>query len=129
MCTDLPSASRAKASASCEPMESPSGRACDVSRNRCRERMASRIWRRTGGCRPSCGLFVVSVIVSRRLLRGRDAGALRLQLLQDALDPIVALDALVEEELQLRDPAEPEPAAELTAQERRGALERPLRLA
>ena len=42
MRTSLPSASSAKAIASCEPIESPSGRACEVIRKRWRARIASR---------------------------------------------------------------------------------------
>src|SRR5688572_12679438 len=53
----------------------------------------------------------------------------RLDLLEDSLDPVLALDALVEEELQLRNAPEPQPAAELPPEERRRTLERALRLA
>ena len=48
---------------------------------------------------------------------------------EDPLDAVVPLDALVVEELELRCPAQPQPPADLTAQERRRALERPRRLA
>ena len=41
--TCLPSARSANAIASCEPMESPSGRACELITNRWRARIASRM--------------------------------------------------------------------------------------
>ena len=42
--TSLPSALSASAIATCEPMASPSGRACDVTTNRRRARMAAATW-------------------------------------------------------------------------------------
>ena len=54
--------------------------------------------------------------------RARPARAL--DLLEDPLDAVAALDRLVEEELELGHAAQPQPAADLAAQERRRALER-----
>src|SRR5688572_3665165 len=55
-------------------------------------------------------------------------GALGLQVEDDALDPVLAFDAFVVEELECRHVPQAEPPPELPAQERHGALERPRRL-
>src|SRR3954470_19497478 len=100
-------------------MESPSGRACDVIRNRCRAAIALQISATTDS-------VAVRVVVPGVAMRRR---ALRLQLLEDLLDPIVPRDRVVVEELQLRHAPEPQPPPELPPQERGGALERALALA
>src|SRR4051795_12708245 len=63
------------------------------------------VWFAIGGVRFVCGAFAVDV-------------------LQDALDAIVPLDALVEEERELGNASQAQPPAELPAQERRCAFER-----
>jgi hypothetical protein len=50
--------------------------------------------------------------------------ALGLQILQDALDAVLALDVLVEEELKFGNASQAQPLADLPAQERLGPLER-----
>src|SRR4051794_16959701 len=101
--------------ASCDPMESPSGRACEVSTKRWRLRMASRMRSMTAavlsrvrelaslgwvmGCR-RVWLGVGGVGGCGVGLR-RPAGAFLLEIAEDLLDPIVLPDALVEEEVQL----------------------------
>src|SRR3954451_6328933 len=102
--------------ASCDPMESPSGRACEVSMKRWRLRMASRMRAMTAavlsrvtelaslglgmGCR-RVWLGLGGVVGGCRACLGRPAGAFLLEVAEDLLDPIVLLDALVEEEVQL----------------------------
>src|SRR5918994_5837183 len=130
MRTSLPSASSAYAIASCEPIESPSGRACEVIRNRCRRRMSSRSWCRmvvdTGAPertpRSSMSFVVFTLIWSRRGLRGRLA-ALGVEVPKDLLDAIAALDRFVEKELQLGDAPEADPLPDLPAQKRGDTLE------
>src|SRR5687768_7689968 len=51
-------------------------------------------------------------------------GALGVDVVEKALDAIAAGDGFVEKELQRRHALQPQPAANLTAQERRGAPER-----
>jgi hypothetical protein len=95
----LPSASSAYAIANCDPIESPSGRACEVRSQR---------------------------VVLRRVVRvGDGLGALGLDLLQDLLDAVVPLDAFIEEELQLGRAPQAQSTAQLSAKERRGAFKRP----
>src|SRR5436190_13181312 len=96
-------------------MESPSGRAWDVIRNRWRSLIASQSCASTESVR-------VGVIVSGV---GMPRGTLRFEVLENLLDAIVARDGVVVEELEVRHAPEPQPAAELAPQERRGALQRP----
>src|SRR5688572_18187908 len=129
----LPSASSANAIASCEPMESPSGRACEVIRKRCRAKIASRICPTSAsapaGRTGETGLFINGCFVWARVRgrRGRIAGGsldpFGADFVEDSLDPIAALDRFVEEEFEARDPLQPQPAADLTPQERRRAAE------
>ncbi len=84
MRTDLPIARSAAASASCDPIESPSGRACEVSRNvRDRLRRASPICRRMSESRmrragSMAGLARLrGLVVRRSLLNESPRGALR----------------------------------------------------
>src|SRR5262245_3641422 len=100
--------------ASCDPIESPSGRACDVIRNRFRSLIASQI--RASAVSPFAG-----VIFPRGILR---AVGLGLQIPKDLFNPIGSCDRVVVEELELRHPPETEPLAELSSKERRGAPKR-----
>src|SRR5215211_1808796 len=109
-------------------MESPSGLAWDVSRKRRRPCTSSRIRRRTAAPGASCGstrslpivfgFIVLGICGGRGLIRPA-----RLQLLQELFDPVVLLDRVVEQKGQLGNAFEPETAADVAAQERRGALE------
>src|SRR5919197_1814389 len=102
--------------ASCDPMESPSGRACDERTKRCRERIASTMrWRSEVG--------VVIRDGSRGLTLARSAGAL-VQLVEELLDAILAGDRFVVDELQIRHAPQPQARSDLTAEEGSGALER-----
>src|SRR4051812_34753108 len=108
----LPSASSANAIASCEPMESPSGRACDVIRKRCLAFTASRIWAinapavawRASGT----GLLIGVRLAARRVgrgrigvvLTGRRGAALDAEFVENPLDAVAAFDRFVEEELE-----------------------------
>src|SRR6478736_17619 len=96
--------------ASCEPIESPSGREWDERTKRWRERTASTM-------RAMSGLVVIGVC------RGIGCGARRVfrgaNLVEELFDPILAGDRLVVEELELRRPFQPQPRSDLTAQERR----------
>src|SRR5919112_5118149 len=115
MRTCFPSASSANAIASCDPIESPSGRACDVRRKDLRRRISSRICS-TGaaGITPAadCSLFIVFGPVAHAIVDARGGGRLgrsfRVELLQQFLDAVVLLDGLVEGECQLRYSLEPE---------------------
>src|SRR5437764_12766715 len=92
--TVLPRARSAKPSASCEPIESPSGRACDESTKCCRARIAAAI------CCSSGGQLVVGV--------GIGVGA-RMNLAEDLLDAVLAGDRFVVDEDELRHQLQPEP--------------------
>src|SRR6186997_432574 len=125
-------------------MESPSGRACEVIRKRGRARISSRI-RSTrdsagagaAGAPAGAGLLIVVRLVAVGLVRGglrRGVGvgscrALRPDVVEDSLDAVAPLDRFVEEELQEGNPLEPEPAADLAAQEGCRSPERARRLA
>src|SRR6476469_1506330 len=132
MRTCLPSASSAKAIASCEPMESPSGLACDVSRNRCRRMISSRICR-TGVDVVATGSLIIVArlgrVVAGRVTDARTVSPFRVELLEDALDAVGLLDGLVEQERQFGHPFQLKTLADLAAEERRRAAERPRRLA
>src|SRR5262245_11216969 len=102
--TCLPRARSANAIASCEPIESPSGRLCDERTKRWRWRIASTI-------RSNSGLRLVIVFVNVKLV-------------QELLDAVLARNRLVVDECQLGSPLQPQPRANLAAQKRRGAVER-----
>src|SRR6185369_8418361 len=112
MRTSLPSARSASVIATCEPMASPSGRACDTTTKRRRARMASATWAIVAS---------VEVVVIGRL-------RLLVELLKNLLDPVLVRDRLVEPELQLRHAPQLHAAADLPPQERRGPIERLLRV-
>src|SRR4029077_9361976 len=103
--TSLPSAFSAKAIASCEPIESPSGLACDERTKRCRVWIASTICWISGlvviglrvrgldlGCRVGIGVC--------RMVRGADFA-------EQLLDPVLAGDRVIVEELDLRGALQP----------------------
>src|SRR3954452_2109350 len=133
MRTCLPSASRAKAMASCEPIESPSGRAWEVRRKRWRPRISSLIWSTTAasaGASPTCcslliraGVVDIAIIFTRFGKRRLPLG-FGTQSLQDLFDAVVLLDRLVEHPGELGHTFELEPPSDVTPQEGRGALQR-----
>src|SRR6185295_1717069 len=101
-------------------MESPSGRLCEEITNRCRVRIASTICAMSG----LSGLFVIILVERgsgvRRLLRTlADAN-----LVEELLDPVLAGDRLVVDEIELGDALQPQARADLAAQKRHRPLER-----
>src|SRR5688572_3102148 len=114
MRVSLPRASSVKASASCEPMESPSGRAWEVSRKRWRFSSSSRICRRTGSAAVAVVVWLIVLGVVRGVAIGifGAAGRAGADLLQDALDAVSALDRFVEEEFELGHAFQPEAASD-----------------
>src|SRR5687767_14503753 len=117
--TRLPSASSANAIASCEPIESPSGRAWEVIRKRCFSRIASRI------CSKGLGsLGGIGVIVSWQVVQVRIGLTFGLDIEHDPLDAVLLFDALVVEELERRHVLEPEAATDLAAEKRLGPFQR-----
>src|SRR6188768_84591 len=143
--TDLPSARRAAARATCEPIESPSGRACEVRRKLERARIASRIWARMSMAaagttaalliaRPGATSGIEPAVAGRprvgRLRCGRRLAVARgrlrrgLDLLEQRLDALLAGNRFVELEGQLRRPPQADPGGDALPQERLGALER-----
>src|SRR5229473_1977389 len=105
----LPIARSAYAMASADPIESPSGLACDEITNRCFVRSASTI------ARNGAVLVRFSVIVGT-------AGGVKL--VEDALDPVLAFDRFVVGEFEIRRPLEAQARANLPPQERRGPFQR-----
>src|SRR5437899_6943624 len=105
----LPSAVSAYASASCDPIESPSGRACEERTNRCRTRMASVI-RSSSGARL---LVWIGVVVGACM-----------NVAEDLLDALLAGDRFIVHEYELRHAFQPQPRADLPPEERGRALER-----
>src|SRR6476646_1812703 len=101
--TCLPSARSAYAAASSEPMESPSGRACDAITKRWLARMISTILLSSG--------FVMGFW---RLVRAAGVRLVRANLVQNLLDAILAGNGLVEDERQFRRPPQPQPRPDLT---------------
>src|SRR5712691_12056379 len=95
-------------------MESPSGRECEESTNRCRARIASTI------CRIS-GLIVIIVRSAGSAARRRFGGA---NLVEELLDPVLAGNRFVVDELERRDALQPQPRSNLPPQKRHRALER-----
>src|SRR3954470_24909791 len=118
--------------ASCEPIESPSGRAWEVRRKRWRPRISSLISSTTAasaGASPTCcslliraGVVDIAIIFARFGNRGLPLW-FGTQALQDLFDPVVLLDRLVEHPGELGHPFELEASSDVTPQERRGALE------
>src|SRR5262245_13990945 len=107
----LPSARSAYAIASCEPIESPSGRECDDSTNRRRPRMA-------------CAMSLVNgllVIVWRR--------GLGVDLAEQLLDAILAGDRFVVVKGQFWRALQAQAGADLPPQEPAGARERAVGIA
>src|SRR2546425_9574339 len=102
--------------ASCEPMASPSGRTWDEMTKRRRCRISSVMRSRTD----------VSLVVV--VIRYRRGGFVGMKVAQDLLDPVLALDRLVEPEFELRNAAQPQAPADVPPHERRGAIQRPRRL-
>src|SRR5947209_6229280 len=96
----FPIARSAQAIASCEPIESPSGRECDDSTNRCRARIAATIaW--------SGALLVISRM------------AARFDLVEELLDPVLPGDRFVVHERHVRRPLQAQPRSDLAAEGRR----------
>src|SRR3954454_5648818 len=119
--------------ASCEPIESPSGRAWEVRRKRWRPRISSLIWSTTAasaGASPTCcslliraGVVDIAIIFARFGKRRLPLG-FGTQSLQDLFDAVVLLDRLVEHPGEFGHTFELEPPSDVTAQEGRGALQR-----
>src|SRR5512136_694068 len=116
MRTDFPRAASAPASASCDPTESPSGRTCEEITKRRRSAISSRMRSTTSWS----VLFAVIVIVCRRRC-GLSVGFV--DLLDQPLDPVLAFDRLVEDELEDRHAPQTQPLADLVTQEGRGPAE------
>src|SRR6266705_1065241 len=95
-------------------MESPSGRECEESTNRCRARIASTI------CRIS-GLVVIILRSGGSAAGWRLGGA---NFVEELLDPVLARNRFVVDELELRDALQPQPRSNLPPEKRHGALER-----
>src|SRR6476620_3636530 len=133
MRTCLPSASRAKAMASCEPIESPSGRAWEVRRKRWRPRISSLISSTTAastGAAPTCcslliraGVVDIAIVFARFGKRRLPLG-FGTQSLQNLFDAVVLLDRLVEQPGEFGHTFELEPPSDMTPQEWRRALQR-----
>src|SRR5437867_3744160 len=104
--------------ASCDPMESPSGLACEERTKRRRSRMASTM--RASSGLDALGLSVVVAIVLHGRRRGRG-----IQLVQQLLDAILSRDRFVVQEGQVRHPFEPKARSDLPPEEGHGSLERP----
>src|SRR5215472_6511521 len=107
----LPIARSAYAIASCDPIESPSGREWDESTKRCRALIASAIRMISG--------FVVIV----------GSGAAGAQVLEQLFDPILTGDRFVVDEFELGHAPQPQPRSDLPPQERNRAMQRAVRLA
>src|SRR5439155_3502633 len=105
--TSLPSARRAYAMASCDPIESPSGRECEEMRKRRRARMASTT------CRNSLLLVGLGDV---GIVGGMDV-------LQELLDAILSGDRIVVGEPELWYAPQAKPSAKLAAQKWRRAFE------
>src|SRR4051812_25672671 len=113
--TCLPRARRAYAMASCEPIASPSGRACEDSTNVRRARIASTM-------RSISGAGVVTVV---RIRIGIVSGmGSRANLVQELFDAILARNRLVVHPLQFGRALEPQPRSDLTAEERNHTVQR-----
>src|ERR1700722_11488748 len=96
-------------------MASPSGRECDAMTNRWRDRMASTICASSGACRRSGAGVVIAI-----------CGRLGVNFVDELLDAILAGDGLIDHEVNLGRALQPEPCADLAAQKRRRAVQRPV---
>src|SRR5438067_4231167 len=114
--TSLPSVRSAYAMASCDPIESPSGRECDETTNRWRARTSWTIRRISGVTALGVGLVIVIVWI------------VRVDFVEQLFDAVLARDRFIVEELQLGDAPQPEAGSNLAPQERRRAVQRPLRV-
>src|SRR6185436_9333415 len=106
----------------CDPIESPSGRECEEITKRRRARIASTM-------AGSSGLVVIIVAIGGSA-GGRGArvrGAVAADLVEQLLDPVLAGDRLVVDELELGDALQAQARADLAAQERNRAMERAVR--
>src|SRR5262245_36964 len=102
--------------ASCDPIESPSGRECEESTNRFRERIASTM---------RCSGASLFGVIRRGVVGGRVVGRRPgVKLVEDAFDAILAGDRIVIDESELRGAFESQPRPDLTTQERRRPAER-----
>src|SRR3954466_9546857 len=124
----LPRASSAKAIASCDPMESPSGLAWDVSRKRCRRRISSEI-RRTAEAAVSTDSLIIVWRTDCVVGAIGSCGPFRLELLKNPFDTVGVFDRLVVEEGQFGNPLQIQALADLPAQKRCRTSERARRLA
>src|SRR5579862_7953969 len=115
----LPIARSAYAIASDDPIESPSGRACDEMTKRRRSRIAAAIRSTAAGS----GLAIVVGVIGRRGGRGRSGSVRSVELAQQALDPVLARDRFVVEELELGSPPQTQCRADAASEERRRAVE------
>src|SRR5918994_4303535 len=113
--TCLPSARRANAIASCDPIESPSGRACELMTNRWRERIASQM-------RAIGPVLLFAVVWWWGILCG--PRVVRVDLLQQLLDARLVGNRLVEHKRDFRHPPQAQPLRQLSAHERCHARQR-----
>src|SRR5690349_8609499 len=129
MRTLLPSRSSANAIASWDPIESPSGLACEVSRKRWRRRISSQI-RRTAeaAAAASTGSLIIIARIVSVVADARPGRPFRLEFLKNSFDAIALFDRLVVEERQFRDTLEAQPLADPAPQKWRRPIERARRL-
>src|SRR5918994_7370294 len=113
--TCLPSARSANAIASCEPMESPSGRECELITNRWRARIASQM-------RAIGPALLFAVVWWWGILSG--PRVVRVDLLQQLLDARLVGNRLVEDERDFRHAPQAQALGQLAAHERCHAFER-----
>src|SRR5689334_11063686 len=106
----LPRARSAYAIASCDPMESPSGRLWEERTKRRRLWIASTIWSNTGA------LLVI--------VRGFGAPVGGVKLVEDLFDAILPGDRLVVDEPELRRSSQAQPRSDLAPEERGRPFER-----
>src|SRR4026207_1668405 len=113
-------------------MESPSGLACEVMRKRRRLRISLQI---ASTCRVAerVGLsvalarFVAVIVSSGEIVQVRVLGTFGLDVEDDALDPVLTLDAFIVEEVEPGHVLQAEPPADLVSQKGRRTTERALR--
>src|SRR3990170_5964761 len=114
--------------ASCEPIESPSGRACEVRRKRWRRRISSLISPTTASAGTEVGSLLIWVGVVDIVIgfAGSGGGVPRFsgQSLQDALDAVVLLDRVIEHPGELGHALELKPPSDVPLQERGRSLKR-----
>src|SRR4026208_660217 len=127
MRTVLPSGATATAIANCDPIESPSGLAWDVSRKRWRRRTSSQI-RRTAAAAVSTRSLIIVGRTECLVVGFGPCGPFCFQLLKNSFDAVALFDRLVVEERQFRDTLQPKALTDLAAQKRRRPIERTRRL-